>query len=92
MALSPTSLSGLMTPMIFAKLQAAFPEVSTSPEQLQQQQKMAKAIAEGVSEAIIPYIIASAQVMVMPGIAVATAGSPSAQTGATTAPGQGKIM
>jgi len=91
MALSPTALSGLMTPSIFAKLQLAFPEIMIHPAQVEQQQKLAKAIAEGVAEVLIPYIIASAQVTVAPGIAVATVGGPSAQTGATTAPGVGLI-
>ena len=45
-----------------------------------------------VAEAVIEHVIANAQITVLPGIPVATAGSPSAQTGATTAPGSGTIL
>jgi hypothetical protein len=44
-----------------------------------------------ICEAIVEYIIANALVTVAAGIAVSTAGSAAAQTGATTAPGTGTI-
>ena len=47
--------------------------------------------AEAVATAVVQHITNSAVVAVASGIAVATAGSPSAQTGETTAPGVGTI-
>ncbi|MDP2361598.1 MAG: hypothetical protein Q8O14_12760 [bacterium] len=44
-----------------------------------------QADALAIAEAIVEHIVSSA--IVLPGIPVATAGSPSAQTGATTGPG-----
>ena len=46
---------------------------------------MNQATAEAIAEAVVEHITQAAQVL--PGIPVATAGSPSAQTGATTGPG-----
>ncbi len=46
---------------------------------------MADATALAIAEAVVEHIKQAAQVA--PGIPVATAGSPSAQTGSTTAPG-----
>ena len=47
--------------------------------------------AEAVATAIVQHLTSSGEVTVAVGIAVATAGSPAAQTGATTAPGTGTI-
>ncbi len=47
---------------------------------------MNHASAEAIAEAVIEHIQAAAQVL--PGIAVATTGNQSAQTGTTTAPGE----
>lgn len=68
-------------------LDASFDETSNG-ETLKQNlaDALASAIANGVDE-----WIKTATVTVAPGIAVATAGSPTAQTGATTAPGTGTI-
>lgn len=85
MPMSPSALKQMMEPMILQKLTDAFPEVADYSEQSASLQKLAKAVAAGVSEAIIPYIVANA--VVAPGIPVATAGSPAAQTGATTGTG-----
>jgi hypothetical protein len=48
-------------------------------------EKLSEAISDRVASAVQSYLQSS--VRVSPGIAVATAGSPAAQTGATTAPG-----
>lgn len=44
---------------------------------------------EGIANAIIPFLISNLTITVPPGVAVATAGGPTAQTGATTVPGIG---
>lgn len=46
---------------------------------------------DAIAQAVVQHIQAAAVVTVPPGVAVATAGSPSAQTGVTTAPGVGSI-
>jgi hypothetical protein len=50
-----------------------------------------KTLWEKISAAIVSHIQANASVTVQAGIPVSTAGSPSAQTGATTGPGTGTI-
>lgn len=47
--------------------------------------------AEAVANAVVQHFVSAGMVTVAPGIAVSTAGSPAAQTGATTAPGVGMI-
>jgi hypothetical protein len=49
------------------------------------------ALCNVISNAVVNHIVAAAVVTVPPGVAVATAGGPAAQTGATTAPGVGAI-
>jgi hypothetical protein len=44
-----------------------------------------------VAQACVEHIVAAAVVTIPPGVAVATAGSAVAQTGATTAPGVGTV-
>lgn len=48
-------------------------------------------LAEGIANAIIPFLTANVLVTIPAGVPVATAGGPAAQTGATTAPGLGTI-
>ena len=47
--------------------------------------------AEALATAIVQHFVSAGMVTVAAGIAVSTAGSPAAQTGATTAPGMGTI-
>lgn len=49
------------------------------------------ALCNCVAQACVEHIVAAAVVTVPPGVAVATAGGPAAQTGATTAPGVGTV-
>lgn len=49
------------------------------------------ALCDCIAQACVEHIVAAAVVTVPPGVAVATAGGPAAQTGATTAPGVGAI-
>jgi hypothetical protein len=49
------------------------------------------ALCDVIAAAVVEHVVAVAVVTIPPGVAVATAGSPSAQTGATTAPGVGTI-
>ena len=72
-----------------SRLQSAFSqvfqeEIAKNPEAKKGHDKMAKAIAQ-IAIDIVTAITTSAQVN--PGIPVTTAGSPAAQSGATTAPG-----
>ncbi|MDP2361935.1 MAG: hypothetical protein Q8O14_14495 [bacterium] len=79
MALNPQALAELIllrTDQRLSAINAASPGTAD-------QVKVASALA--LAEAIVEHIQAAA--MVMPGIPVATAGSQSAQTGATTGPG-----
>lgn len=85
MALSASGLKSVLQPLILSKLQEKFPEAAQFSEQASQQQKLSQALAEGIAEALVPYLLSNAQVA--PGIAVATAGGPTAQVGATTSPG-----
>lgn len=51
-----------------------------------------KKIADAVAQAVVTHITSSAQVVIPSGaVVVATAGSPTAQTGANTAPALGTI-
>lgn len=49
------------------------------------------ALCKAFAEATVEHIIAAAVVTIPPGVAVATAGTAAAQTGATTAPGVGTV-
>jgi hypothetical protein len=49
------------------------------------------ALCNCIAQACVEHIVAAAVVTVPPGVAVATAGTALAQTGATTAPGVGAI-
>lgn len=86
---SDSLLEKTMTAAIFAGLQAEFasdvaPSGSFAATLSQQHMKMAKAIAKAATP-IVLHIVANAQVA--PGIPVATAGGPAAQTGASVGPG-----
>lgn len=91
MPLVASAIKDLMFAGIKTKLLAKFPATASSPEMVKQQEDMADAIADGVTSTLIPYLISNTQVLVNPGIAVATAGGPAAQVGATTSPGTGTI-
>lgn len=80
MALSASVLSGL----IRSKLLADGDSAAVDNDAL-------TALCDCIAEACVEHIVAAAVVTVAPGIAVATAGGPAAQTGATTAPGTGTI-
>ncbi len=49
------------------------------------------ALCDAIASTVVSHIQVAAVVIVAPGIPVATAGSPSAQTGTTTAPGTGTV-
>lgn len=59
---------------------------TAAPAQLQLTQ-----VAQSIASAVVAHIQANALVTVAAGIPVATAGSATAQTGATTAPGTGTV-
>lgn len=44
-----------------------------------------------IAEAVVEHVVAAAVVTIPPGVPVATAGGPAAQTGATTAPAVGTV-
>lgn len=56
------------------------------------QADMLQAICEAISEIIVPHLVSNITLLVTPGIPVLTVGSPTTQTGATTAPGTGNIL
>jgi hypothetical protein len=49
------------------------------------------ALCNCVAQACVEHIVAAAVVTIPPGVPVATAGGPAAQTGATTAPAVGTV-
>jgi hypothetical protein len=51
-----------------------------------------QALCQAIAETVINHFVQNVTLMVDAGIPVATAGSPTAQTGATTAPGTGTIL
>jgi hypothetical protein len=68
-----------------SKLEAKIGKQAKNPEFIE-------AMCEAIAEIIVPHIVSNLTVLVDPGIPVATAGSPAAQTGATTGPGTGKAQ
>lgn len=78
----------LIKPTLEMQIYAAFKKMSTSGKDLDDAQKQ---LAKDLATAIDTYI-KSATVIVPPGQAVATAGSPAAQTGATVAPAPPAII
>jgi len=48
-------------------------------------------LCDALAAAVVTHITSAAVLVVAPGIAVATAGGPASQVGATTAPGTGTI-
>lgn len=90
MPMNPSALKSKFKTTIYNGLKSQFGGAASkgkdyNKEADEQWQKMAEAIS-GIAADIILELQTNAQVM--PGIAVATAGSPAAQTGATTAPGK----
>ena len=79
MALNPQQLADLIRSKTEQHLSGLDPRDPGNASAIDAAQALA------LAEAIVEHIQAAAQVL--PGIPVATAGSPSAQTGATTAPG-----
>ncbi len=79
MALNPQQLATLIQSKTEQHLSGLDPRIPGNAAAIDAAQTLA------LAEAIIEHIQAAA--MVMPGIPVATAGSQSAQTGATTGPG-----
>lgn len=94
MALDPSgsALKQKMQARIISALAREFKEeMKANPEAQKAHKKMAAAISD-IAMDIVTMLLSEVQVQVTPGIAVATVGSPAAQTGATTAPGMGKLM
>lgn len=90
MPMNPSALKSKIKQTVYNGLKAQFGSAAGKGKDYtgvadEQWQKMAEAIS-GIAADIIAEIQNNAQVM--PGIGVATAGSPAAQTGATTSPGQ----
>lgn len=48
-------------------------------------------MANAIGQAVVAHVVANAVVTVLPGIPVSVTGSPTAQAGATTAPGTGSV-
>lgn len=90
MPMNPANLQSKIKTTIYEGLKAQFNDSASkgdgyTQEADQQWQKMAEAISY-IALDIVAEIQSNA--MVVPGIPVATAGSPVAQTGATTGPGR----
>lgn len=82
----------LTAPALSALIVKEFGDLgSDSPEANAQYIEGSKKIADAVANAVVQAITTQAQVIIPAGIPVATAGSPAAQTGATTAPAIGQI-
>lgn len=79
MALSAQTLASLIAARTEARLAGLDPRNPANAQAIDEAQTLA------LAEAIVEHIQAAAQVL--PGIPVSTAGSPSAQTGATTGAG-----
>ena len=87
MALATQVLQANLQRKIKAILDAPFDEKS-DPEQVKM--KFAQELSTAIADEMDAWI-KTGMVIVQPGIPVATAGSPTAQTGATTGPGTGTI-
>ena len=87
MALATKVLQANLQRKIKAILDAPFDEKS-DPEQVKM--KFAQELSTAIADEMDAWI-KTGMVTVQPGIPVATAGSPTAQTGATTGPGTGTI-
>ena len=87
MALATQVLQANLQRKIKAILDAPFDEKS-DPEQVKM--KFAQELSTAIADEMDMWI-KTGMVTVQPGIPVATAGSPTAQTGATTGPGTGTI-
>ena len=87
MALATQVLQANLQRKIKAILDAPFDEKS-DPEQIKM--KFAQELSTAIADEMDMWI-KTGMVTVQPGIPVATAGSPTAQTGATTGPGTGTI-
>lgn len=87
MALATKVLQANLQRRIKAILDAPFDEKS-DPEQIKT--KFANDLSSAIADEMETWI-KTGMVTVQPGIPVATAGSPTAQTGATTGPGTGTI-
>lgn len=86
MPIVAASLKKKMETRILNELKAAFAsDGAASPDAQKNWESIAKAVA-ATAEDICNLLLQEAQVA--PGIPVATAGSPAAQTGATTSPGK----
>ena len=86
MAIIAATLKAKMETRIYNGLKAAFAaDGKGNPEAEKNWQKQAKVMA-AIAEDICEMLLTSVQVA--PGIPVAVAGSPAAQSGATTAPGK----
>jgi hypothetical protein len=49
------------------------------------------ALCNAIANTVVAHVVAAAVVTIPPGVPVATAGGPAAQTGATTAPAVGTV-
>ncbi len=87
MALATQVLQANLQRKIKAILDAPFDEKS-DPEQVKM--KFAQELSTAIADEMDAWI-KTGMVIVQPGIPVATAGSPTAQTGTTTGPGTGTI-
>lgn len=81
MALSAPTLASLIKAKLSANPATGFDAGSAA----------ADPFCTAIAEAVVEHILAAAVVTIPPGVAVATAGTAAAQTGATTAPGVGAI-
>ena len=86
MPIVEAKIASAMEAAIMSELSSAFAGPDAPPDGADSNKKLAAAVAKGVAKILAQTLLADAQVS--PGIPVATAGSPAAQTGATTAPGK----
>lgn len=78
----------LSASVLAASLKTAF---LADPDTLAVEGDPLDSLCKVIADVVVAHVIANAVVTVPPGVAVATAGGPAAQTGATTAPGIGTI-
>jgi hypothetical protein len=93
MALNPSDLQTKMSKEMVSALDSAFG--AGEKQSKDYRKKFCDALAKACAKTVVDHIMQMGEVngtctvTVVPGIPVATAGSPAAQTGATTGPGTG---
>lgn len=90
MPMVSAALEALLAADLATAHASIFTDAAADPGQASNVSRLCNFIAK-IAPTLVPYIQANATVTVAPGIAVSTAGTAAAQTGATTATGTGTI-